>query len=63
MSKIWYAVQEEPSDGYDIGSYDYKKARRMAKDVCKRFGQAIIVYYDTKLGMSVDQEIVERNNY
>ena len=51
MNRIWYAVQENPEDGWDYGSYDFNVAREMLMQQ----GKGLIAEIDTKTNFCLNQ--------
>ncbi len=53
--RIWYAVQVEPEDPWDYGSYDYEEAWEMLKYQ----GYGVLATIDTKTNFCLDQKFYD----
>ena len=50
-NRVWYAVQNEPEDAWDYGSYSYHEALEMLKNQ----GHGLIAAIDTQTNFCLDQ--------
>lgn len=53
VKKLWYAVQQDPSDDWSTGSYDRDEAVRMARAQLADYPDTIIAVIDNSTGNPV----------